>query len=62
MDNPHNNNKRASICAARLFRPPGALLVVAIGLSGHSGAERTPRDLRGPILTSLLGPRLLKRV
>eukprot|EP00969_Alexandrium_andersonii_P072717 3208931-Alexandrium_andersonii.AAC.1 len=38
------------------FRPTGRLLVTAIGLSAHNDAERTPRELRGPILRPFLGP------
>eukprot|EP00969_Alexandrium_andersonii_P353877 15440897-Alexandrium_andersonii.AAC.1 len=39
------------------FRMPGSLLVVAIGLGAHIAAGRSPRELRGPILRSSLGPR-----
>eukprot|EP00969_Alexandrium_andersonii_P313021 13830718-Alexandrium_andersonii.AAC.1 len=37
------------------FRPPGALLVVAIGLSEQNGVERIPWELWGPILDSFWG-------
>eukprot|EP00969_Alexandrium_andersonii_P340309 15042611-Alexandrium_andersonii.AAC.1 len=37
-------------------RPPGALLIVAIGPRAQNGSERTPRELWGPVLRSFLGP------
>eukprot|EP00969_Alexandrium_andersonii_P168829 7461418-Alexandrium_andersonii.AAC.1 len=36
---------------------PPASLIATIGFSNQNGAERTPRELRGPILRSFLGPR-----
>eukprot|EP00969_Alexandrium_andersonii_P339016 14984356-Alexandrium_andersonii.AAC.1 len=44
-------------CCFGVLRLPGVILVVAIGLIAHNGAELTPPELSGPILRLCLGAR-----
>eukprot|EP00969_Alexandrium_andersonii_P353020 15438930-Alexandrium_andersonii.AAC.1 len=46
----------AAFAISRFRTPSIPAFVRRFGISARSGAERTPRELRGPILRLFLGP------